>query len=818
MPSGLRQWCAAVLRRLFRSQLAGVRCASRIESKTVLLPGEYVQGASGLHIELSLLWPLLLPAFRPPVVAVQLMTPDNRPCGDGLQLVFTKGFRRTRIALDIPGDQLAGRESFRVRILRQKDGRPVAAVGFSALTVDRVTRELQLVRLDMRAVQQGQPIRCDRFHDAVEQVAFNLQLTLDNPDHRSFLTQMEATLHADVVADASPARVTGRWWQRSQFKGHSLGWDQRLGPATTVVREGLGGHRLSIGLGNRVIATKAFQVICLKECQDAARHLVRENVRLMEASFSATDHRKAVGPLEVVAEDFHSVDVSLVLDAPQPDRLLPEIDLPLAVSLQRGKQDLHRQQRGITLRRGQQRFKDSVSLKPEWFASGPGRYRIEVRLGDRLLKALDFQHKTRAQLKQEKAEALLRSLSLSEPRLFTVRDGERVQTDHVFATDRAVAPTFCIEGRGFDDDAPGLQWQLRLKLVNLDSGHTIEHSRALQARDGKNMHANVELPLRTPSRDLGPGCYTLQLCKRAEVLTEFRFRILAVEEIAPYTEKIVLQSLRADDAQLFIQAGATRYQCCQVPDTSDLLLPEVTICSAGYNAFLPQLQTNLQLFLVRAGEDRRELASLPVRLSTKPFSLQNVGLKVRDGYLGAMTGPCQLVVAIGDEDLASLPFEIVSQHDVLARIRVSAITLDASCKSGRQVRNPPSLQLNEHVFLSVSIEVETGILAPSAMVDGAITLCIGDAVLAHAGFALQLDRPTQTIRGGSMKLSALFPHKAVTPQELTVVVLIADEEKRTHTITILSAQRISNFEGQLTVDPHKLDVDEGEYRAILSRL
>lgn len=440
----------------------------------------------------------------------------------------------------------------------------------------------------MRAVQQGQPIGCDRFHDAVEQVAFKLELKLDNLDHRSFLLQTEAALQANLVADALPNHVGGGWRQRFRFKGGSLEWDQRLGPATRVFGDLLGGYRLFIGLGDQVIATKAFQVISLKECQETARDLLRQNANLVEASLSAVNHRKVTEPLQVVAEDYHSIDIRLMLDAPQPDCLLPEIDLPLAAALQRGKQELHRQQRDITLRRGRQRAQESVSLKPEFFASGPGRYYIGVWLGDRLLKEVGFRHKTHAQLKQEKAEALLRSLSLSEPRLFTVRDGERVQTDHVFATDRAVAPTFCIEGRGFDDNAPGLQWQLRLKLVNLDSGHTIEHARALQERDGKNMHANVELPLRTPSRDLGPGRYTLQLCKRAEVLTEFRFRILAIDEIAPYTEKMVLQSLRADGAQLFIQAGATRYQCCQVPDTSDLLL------AATLRAFPPSIAITVQ--------------------------------------------------------------------------------------------------------------------------------------------------------------------------------------------------------------------------------
>jgi hypothetical protein len=818
MLPAFRKWCAAVFRRLFWLQIAGVRCSSRVEKKTVVLPGEYVQGALALHLELSLLWPLLLPAFRRPAVAAQLIGGKEQPSHLSPQVVCTTAFQRTHLTLDLSGDGLTDRRSFGLRLVRQKDGRSLGELQFSALTVEGVARELRVVSLETLVLQLGQQIVCARLHDAVEQVVFHLTLELDNSAHRSFLAQMDAALHADLSADASPTQSASRWWHWPHFHGRGLQWEQRLGPAKAVFDAGPGGYQLVLRLADEVLATRPLQVVSFEEYREAARSRVRQNADLIEAQFSAVNHRKVAGALEVVAEDFHSIDLRLALKAPEPDPLLPTIEVSLSLVLRRGKRELHRQQRDLTVHHGPQWFQDSVPLKPELFDSGPGRYQVEVWLDDRPLAHAPFQHQTRVQLKQEKAEALLRSLSLSEARLFAIRESERIETDHVFATDFAVAPSFCLQGEGFDEDAPGIEWRLGLRIMNLDSGATHESFRVLQVRAGKNLHADVEVPLRSPERELLPGRYRLQLCKRDQVLWEFGFRILAVEEIASYTQQVVLQSVRVEDTQLFIQAGNTRYQCLQVPDTSDLLLPEFTIRSAGYNTHLPSLQARLQWFLGRADGSRDELASWLVCLSATPLRVRNLGLRVREGRIGSGTGPCQLIVVIGGKERATLPFVVVSEQDVLAGIQVGTIALEATSKSGRQIRNPPSLQLNEHAFLSVSVEIETSILAPNVLAEGLLLLRVADTALAHADFAVQLDRGHLTIGSGRMTLSTLFPQKHSPPQPLTVAVVVAGSEKRARTITVLSAQRISNFEGQLTTDPDELEIEEMEYQRIVRAL
>ena len=107
---------------------------------------------------------------------------------------------------------------------------------------------------------------------------------------------------------------------------------------------------------------------------------------------------------------------------------------------------------------------------------------------------------------------------------------------------------------------------------------------------------------------------------------------------------------------------------------------------------------------------------------------------------------------------------------------------------------------------------------PATAVECALVLKLGNVVVAHTHFELQLHQAKQTLRGAKLRLASITPSEASTPQELAVVVVIAGEVKGTRCVKIITGRHISNFEGQLTVDPHNLEVDESEYQKILSRL
>ena len=803
--------------RLFVLRPANVCCRSRVRDKIITLTREFTRGTKDIEIEFNIEWPLLLPALLPPATAIRLLGPHGQELGEPGRYVMARSVRTTRISLAIPASALTGQDFFYVEVVRRRNGQPLQTIAFQSLDVGKVARELHVECLDLFALQAGQRIYCDRTHDEVEQLGFSLKLTLDKSEHRSFLNQMGAELRVELEHLAGAPRSLGSWQKAVQFDGSSFHWEQPMGAAKGLFANGSGDYRLCLHFADAILASKSFPVITLKECLAETRNTVKQNVGLWECAATAVNHRQATVPLNEVAEDFRRINVSLMLEAPQPEPLLAEVELTLGIILRRAAIEVGRQSRNIMVKPGRHLFEDSVELVPAMFEQGPGRYSIEILLDDRSLKRLEFVHKTREQLKKAKAEEILRSLVLRDPRLFSLRDGKRVETNHLFETDRAIAPAFCIEARGFDEDAPALQWRLGLKLVDLESGKGIQENQFLLAREGRNIHNNLELPLCTDTRKLGPGHYVLQLRKRQKVLTDYKFCILALEEIVPYSKKVILQNLRAE-GQLFIQAGQTRYQNPYVPDTSDGIVLELTIHSAGYNSHLPQMQMDLHVFVVQSGDRRTEVTCMPVDLSPRPFTLRNLAIPVRGTHLASINGTCQLVFAIADKELLVLPFEMVSGEKVLKQIKVMSINVEAQTKAGRRKTNPDVLQLSEHETISVTVAIEIGIPAPNDTAEFSLVLKLHDAVVGHAESDLQLNRTRLVVRGGKLKLKSLVPHHSTSPQKLTIAVIIAGEEKGSYVVTVVSASRISNFEGQLTVDARQIEVDDAEYQAILSRL
>ena len=810
--------CSRMIRRLLRARLTNVCCRSRVGDKTITLTHEFIWGAREVQIECNIKWPLLLPALLPPATAIRLTGPNHRKLGEPGRCAIARGGRTTRIILVIPATALAGQDFFYLELVRRRSDQMVQTIAFHSLDFVKVARELRVECLDLFAQQAGQRIFCHRTHNEVERLGFNLKLTLDNPEHCSLLNQMGAELQVELVNVTGTPRRLGSWTKAVQFDGATFQWEQQMGKAKGLFANALGDHRLCLRFADALLASKPFPVITLNACVAEARNSVKQNAGLWDCSVKAVNQHQVAVPLDVVAEDFRQIKVSLMLEAPQPDPLLAEVELTLGIILRRAAIEVGRQSRNIIVKPGRHNFEDSLELVPEMFEQGAGRYSIEILLDDRSLKRLDFVHKTREQIKEAKAEEILRSLALRDPRLFALRDGKRVQTDHLFETDRAIAPAFCIEGRGFDEDAPVLQWWLGLKLVNLESGKSIQENQLILARAGPNTHNDLELPLRTDTRKLESGHYVLQLRKCREVLTEFKFCILALEAIVPYTRNIILQSLRLGETQMDVQAGTLRYQSTEVSDASDFLLPVITIHSAGYNAHLPQLETDLQLLLRDDRGHNQELASLPVTFGPGPLVLRNLAIKVRGGRLAGAPGWYCLLARIADRELTCGSFRLVAPADVIQAIRVSSVTIHVFTPSARSVENPPELNLDRHSAIRVTTGLEAGILAPNLDVEGALVLELNGNRVGHVEFTLRLDQARQEISTRRLNLAAFGLGACPRPRTLTVMVLVAGREQGQRSVTIRSAARLTNFEGQLNADPRQLEVDDAEYERILSRL
>jgi hypothetical protein len=81
-------------------------------------------------------------------------------------------------------------------------------------------------------------------------------------------------------------------------------------------------------LGTLPLGERRLELVPLETLVQAAQARVQNEATVENTEFSALNHRGVVVPLQVVAEDFSSLNVRVRLDCPLPDPLLPEVDLP----------------------------------------------------------------------------------------------------------------------------------------------------------------------------------------------------------------------------------------------------------------------------------------------------------------------------------------------------------------------------------------------------------------------------------------------------------------------------------------------------------
>jgi hypothetical protein len=546
---------------------------------------------------------------------------------------------------------------------------------------------------------------------------------------------------------------------------------------------------------------------------------ILEHATVESAALSAVNHRGAWVAAEVVAEDFRELNVCLGLNSPRPDVHVSELEMPLSIRVKSCPEGsvVYHQQHAIQVHEGRQELRQPIPVTRALFNPGTGPYRLELFLGNRLLTRLGFTHKTRTQIKNEKAEAILRALCLSGLELFVVRDGTRVKTDHAFETDTALVPVFTVKASGFDDDVPVFKWRMEFEFVNLDTGRKWRNHHWLRTQEGTNEHRDLEFPLGQIKGELTPGRYRLSLRKRKEHLAACEFNILSRVEIVPYTKKLVFDSLRCDEARLLVQAGAGRYQSSSVPDSSDFLFPELSLLTKDFNAHLPRLQTEVELFLFGDNAPPLLLTTLPVVLSSSPVHLRNVAIRIRDSKILRNHGRYEIAACVLGKEVARLAFQLVGEDEILRQFKVTSLRVNARPKTGRQFTNVSHLQPANCRSFSITVDFEVGILAPNACVQITALLSSRQLELGHADFSLLLDKRQQNISSRPIPATCLPAPSASETGELTIRILVGDDCKAIHTIELM-ANRITDFEGRLTVDPHRLEVDDAEFDAIIRAL
>ncbi len=800
--------------RWLQTSLAEVQCRSQVKDRSVTLSRHFVRNAASLEIEFSIKWAWLLPRWRPPTIRVACQG-DN-----GLELaekIFEPSSpRTTAVRIRVPYAATRENRRLRFRVSQLTGTGKIGELVFTRLTVDEAAQDFRMVHLRVVARSGGKRIVTDRLHDAISEFGFELVSRLGDGDRRSLIEQSGVEMKVFLRTDARPDWSEELRSKVVQFRCSDWEWSEVLGSPRILLPEVPGNYELRFSLGDTVVATKPFLCCTAGSATTAARTLVKENSQLRTIVVGAIDHRSNKVPLQVVAEDFEAITATVTLEVPEADPLIRETLHSFDLTLGHEGRELLREHCRTALKCGRRRITLALPLSQEAFLSGPGPYRLGVWMDDRLMHSVGLEHRTRAQLRQEQAEAILQSLRVSQARLFCVRDGARLETSDLFITDSAVAPAFCITGDGFDEDAPALQWQLGLHWHHLDSGEEFEEQRTLVARAGSNLCADLELPLHRRDYDCQSGRYRIQLRRRDHVLQEFRFRVLSKSEIVPWTERLVLQSLQAVDMQLIVRSQGIFYPSSFVPDWAEGIMPKFTIQSAGYNRFVTSLKVQLRLILERGGKPQAEIATLWVTLSAKPVVIQNLLIAVRGALMGATSGRVSLSIFLGDRRVAEFPFEVTTRDALLHEVRVSAIDVFCELSGGGGCQLVTRLDIAKHRSLAISLEVEVGIQAPDLEFAACLLLRSEHRPIGQAQFTLRLTGSSFRFNGRAIRVAQLgFEGQPV--EKLIIEVFIGGALKGSVCLSV-DGLRISNFEGQLIKDAHLLNIEKDEYEKIIRNL
>jgi hypothetical protein len=784
--------------RLFGRQLVGVNCVSQLEERAVSLPAEFVAGSHTLEVSFGLDWPWLLPRFWPPLVSVRVTDENGNLIAPTTEPMLAMRRRHTDVTFVLSSEPPWPRRLC-VTVSRAQDGHALERFELCPIDLPSVAREVELLCFETYALQSQQQILTRRFHEQVEQIQFGLQLRLANPNHASFLRQSSAALVLQLESEtAAPAQ---RWRLPACFERGALRWAMQLGAAANLFSGGPGKYRLTVTVGAHPLGELRLDFVPLELLRQYAQARLVQESTFVPAEFSAINHRGVTEPLQVVAEDFRSIDVKVIMECPLPDPLLPELDLPLYLQLTKDARAIQTEQIAITLHSGRNTLQATLRLQASCFAAGTGAYRLELTLCERSLADFTFEHQTRQQLNEARAEAILQSLELTHPRLFVLRDGARVETDHAFATDEAIIPKFTITGQGFDDDVPGIRWRVGLRLVRVDSGTVTKAERLLTARAGANTHEVGRLRPHPERNELAPGWYAYQFWKQETLLTEFRFRILAVAEIAPYTETLVRASLRVESARLFVVACGSHYETSEIPDSTEFIVPEFTLRSSGYNRFLPRWSTELRLALETPAGVQQDWGKLPVLLQAEPLSVNNIQIRLAGTAPSQQPGRYRLLISVAGRELACLPFQVLTEAEVHARIQVTDLTVVTIAKSKQQNTNPATILAGETSSLGITGALTVGLLAPGQATAVTFEIYLDDVCVAQQSAAIALAQRQHAFRLRPVALTSLLPHRVVGTKQLIIAVRVAGQIGRRQAMTLICHERITNFEGQLNVDP-----------------
>ncbi|MCG3148166.1 MAG: hypothetical protein PCFJNLEI_01609 [Verrucomicrobiae bacterium] len=807
---------------LFGVKLLESRCTSITEARRYTLAREYLDDSQALEIKLQVRWPRIGWPRRNQLEFV-LSNQEGRGVHEGWEVTTREQSTEhgSVFTIVIAGAPVVRESGFVLRVICRDNGRTVEELRFQCVDRAALAKEILIHRATLVARFVDYRVECNRVHDQVAQLEYDLEWSLPNAEHRQLLTEMGLVMSLELASVGDGASSIASWSYPVSFPSDRCSWSEKIG-SSGIFRHGAGDYIFRVRLANQLIKSNLVQVTDFDTYQAAVRAMLTAGAIVRESNWSVVDRHGKVVPLDVVAEDSRTIDAVIQFELPTPDPLLPQENLLIALTVSRDERtpSVSHQVQSIPAWGGSSpRHQLSIPITPTLLQHGPGRYEITIHLENRLLAQTAFTHKTRQQIRQEKTASILDGLVVDAVQIHVLRDGETQPIDGViFATDEAILPKFAVEGHGFDEDVPMVAWRLRVVLLNEDTGQSIATDVNFRTKPGKNVCNGLKIPLRTEQRWLLPGHWRLRLEKQQTRVAEVKLQILAEDEIVPYTQQLVLQNLRAEGQELHVLCSGRRYQSEIVADSCDAVIPQLTLRAAGFNRFLPEVPVVADVHLSGGVAGLRKIAQLQFVLRPEPVRLPKLVVQVRGTELAEDPGLYRLIIRISEREITSFPFHVASATEVLEQVTVTKLVLNAQTKRGSSVRNSVTLSVAEHRSIAPALEVGVGILAPNVVCAASLLLLEDDQVLMQTDFDVPLDAPVKRFKSARIQLQMLRGDEQRRERRFTLVTLIGSIQKEQLQFTLVCSEILANFEGQLMASPDQLQVDDNEYQEILRRL
>lgn len=299
----------------------------------------------------------------------------------------------------------------------------------------------------------------------------------------------------------------------------------------------------------------------------------------------------------------------------------------------------------------------------------------------------------------------------------------------------------------------------------------------------------------------------------AQILTRLAIPVLNLSAI----QQRLVDNLRVSGPRLWVSNRAGCWIADAVTTGSGSLVPEFTIQACQLSVFIPPVEVVQTLELVSSAGSM-EVDRRKIRIGSDDLKYYGPAMPLDDTRVFAQPGQYSLISRIEGRELARTPFQLLSEAELLHRVEVSRVQINAETRTGESVPGITTLRWEEHKGFRAAIDIKSEITAPAVLVP--CTTCIrnGSTVLQQEQIVFPLDRTSRTVKLQPVWFGGSGLQTQPKPARLNLAVSINGDEKASTFVLVLPPERITNFEGQLSFEVKELPFDELEYRQIIQRL